>query len=107
LKQGFQGDTTANIAVAAKTYEYLATGLPILADCPEGDNAEMVRQYCAYPYVVTSQNREDLKAAVLNAYAAAATMVPRVTPEFEKRFNRRALTGRLAAVLDGVTRRSA
>jgi glycosyltransferase involved in cell wall biosynthesis len=102
LKQGFENDVTHYVSVAAKTYEYLATGLPILADCPEGDNAQIVRQYCSAPYVVTSGQKADLKAAIVAARLAHADMSPRVTPEFTERFSRTRLTHQLAAILDSV-----
>jgi glycosyltransferase involved in cell wall biosynthesis len=47
LSQGWEAGVTDYIVVASKTYEYLATGLPILADCPPGDNADVVRQYAS------------------------------------------------------------
>ena len=46
LRQGWETGVTDYIAVAAKTYEYLATGLPILAHCPPGDNTELIRPVC-------------------------------------------------------------
>jgi hypothetical protein len=105
LKQGFEPGVTDYIAVAAKTYEYLATGLPILADCPEGDNAELVRQYCAHPLTVTSGNKQDLKAAVLEAYSHREQMVPSVTRTFVDTFDRVRLTSQLAAMFDDVAGR--
>jgi glycosyltransferase involved in cell wall biosynthesis len=107
LKQGFEaGDNTIYVSVAAKTYEYLATGLPILADCPPGDNADVVQKYCAHPYVVTSGSPSDLRAAILTAHARHATMKPQVTAEFVERFDRVRLTARLAGLFDQLARPS-
>jgi glycosyltransferase involved in cell wall biosynthesis len=106
LKQGFEGSHIDHIAVAAKTYEYLATGLPILADCPEGDNAEIVRRYCRNPYVVLSGRKADLKNAVLAAFAARQTTPRAISEEFEREFNRPRLTARLAHLFDEVADRS-
>lgn len=103
LKQGVEAGSPHYVSVAAKTYEYLATGLPVLADCPEGDNADIVRKYCAYPYVVTSGNRADIKTAILDARSAHASMIPKVTPEFVERFDRVRLTRQLAGIFDRLT----
>jgi glycosyltransferase involved in cell wall biosynthesis len=96
-----QHDTAgaAHIAVAAKTYEYLATGLPILADCPPGENAALVDRYASWPYVVTSGEKQDLADAVLRAYRDRGARAPRLHPEFVSRFSRDTLTAQLAAVV--------
>ncbi|MEZ0230136.1 MAG: glycosyltransferase, partial [Planctomycetota bacterium] len=54
LRQGREPGVAHHMAVAAKTYEYLATGLPILADLPEGDNAEIVERYASNARLVKS-----------------------------------------------------
>lgn len=100
LKQGFEGGAKDYIAVGAKTYEYLATGLPILADCPPGDNADLIERFCSHPYVVTTNSADDLFEAVMSAKEARASLEPRVCEEFVRTFDRRALTARLAAVFD-------
>jgi glycosyltransferase involved in cell wall biosynthesis len=103
LKQGFEEGTRNYIAIAAKTYEYLATGLPILADCPPGDNADLVAAYSQDSYVVTSNASADLRAAVVRAIERRADRAPSVSAEFVKVFDRRALTSRLAQVFRVVT----
>jgi glycosyltransferase involved in cell wall biosynthesis len=103
LKQGWQEDVREYTAVAAKTYEYMATGLPILAECPPGDNADVVRDYAAYPYVVTTRDVASVKAAVLRARADRGDLAPRVTDEFASEFDRGRLAAKLAEVLDEVT----
>src|SRR5207247_8283357 len=70
LKQGWEPGVSEYIAVGAKTYEYLATGLPILAEAPPGDNVELVRKYASARYVVTSNTRADLRHTVQMAYEA-------------------------------------
>jgi glycosyltransferase involved in cell wall biosynthesis len=95
-----------NIAVAAKTYEYLATGLPILVEAPPGDNAELVRNYASSGYVVTSNTRADLRHAVERAYEARSQASVAIHPEFAKQFSRRELTRQLATLFDKVTARS-
>lgn len=102
LRQGWEPDVTDYIAVAAKTYEYLATGLPILAHCPQGDNAEIVRRYAAVSYLVTSEDGHELDAALQAALRDGLTMVPKIVPEFASTFDRSALTRRLADVLAAV-----
>lgn len=101
LSQGREQGVTHYIAVASKTYEYLATGLPILADCPLGDNADLVAKYAARSWVVTTSDTDAMESAVRQAFANRH-LGPMVTSAFADEFNRVGLTGRLAAVLDTV-----
>ena len=103
LRQGWEPGVSDYIAVAAKTYEYLATGLPILAHCPPGDNAELVRRYAANPYVVTSPGSSELEEAVRAAYENRFAFSPHVSPEFAETFDRVALTEHLARIFDEVS----
>jgi len=96
-------DTLTNIAVAAKTYEYLATGLPILIEAPLGDNTEIVRKYASSGYVVTSNTRADLRHAVERAYEARLRTSAAIHPEFAKKFSRQELTRQLATLFDRLT----
>jgi glycosyltransferase involved in cell wall biosynthesis len=95
--------TSDHLAIAAKTYEYLATGLPVLAEVPPGDNADIVRNYASTAYLVTSGNRADLRKAVEKAYAARSRTRAAILPEFAEKFSRRTLTRQLSAVFDRVT----
>ena len=106
LKQGWEPGVSEHIAVGAKTYEYLATGLPILAETPPGDNAELVRKYASTGYVVTSNTRADLRHAVERAYDARSRASVAIHPEFEKKLSRRDLTRQLATLFDKVSARS-
>jgi len=103
LKQGHEPGVSTYLAVASKTYEYLATGLPILADCPESDNAELVRQHASRAYVVTSGLAQDVAQALERAYAERMDVVPQISPAFERDFGRTMLTARLAQVLSTVS----
>lgn len=103
LKQGWEVGLSEHIAVAAKTYEYLATGLPILAEVPPGDNADIVQRYASDPYVVTSNSRTDLLHAVERAYEARSKISGVIHPEFAKNFSRHNLTRQIGALFDRVT----
>lgn len=92
------------ISVTAKTYEYLATGLPVLADCPPGDNARMVERYAVYPYVITEPIHDAFLTALRDAYEQHGQRQPRVDPEFASNLSRQALASRLAAELEAVSR---
>jgi len=95
LRQG----TSNSIAIAAKTYEYLATGLPVLFHGPEGDNAAMIRRYCVRPEVVVSDAPIDLERAVRSVLGIWPDIAPTIHPDFVRNFDRRHLVGRLAALL--------
>lgn len=103
LKQGWEPGVSDYIAVGAKTYEYLATGLPILAEVPPGDNAQLVERYASTGFVVTSRGRGDLRRAVEDAYAARSRASMAIHPEFSKKFSRRELAGQLAIVFERLT----
>jgi glycosyltransferase involved in cell wall biosynthesis len=100
LSQGWEEGVKDYIAVASKTYEYLATGLPIVADCPPGDNADIVRKYASRAWVVTSADVCDVQRAVLDAYNSRDTYTPQVSREFVETFSRERLAERLSMVLD-------
>jgi glycosyltransferase involved in cell wall biosynthesis len=102
LCQGWEQGIADYIAVASKTYEYLATGLPILADCPPGDNADIVREYASRAWVLTSANAAEIEAAVVEAYEARSTRSPDVSQRFVETFRRDRLTGLLAGILESI-----
>jgi glycosyltransferase involved in cell wall biosynthesis len=83
-------------AIAAKTYEYLAAGRPILVDAPPGDNAELISRYASRAYIVTSGSPDDLRQAVLKAYEERSLPCG-VNQEFIRGFRRKELTRILAA----------
>lgn len=102
LSQGREDGVTDYIAIASKTYEYLATGLPILADCPPGDNADLLHKYAARSWVITTTSVSEVESAVMDAFASRHAAEPSVTPAFAEQFNRECLAGTLAGVLDTV-----
>jgi glycosyltransferase involved in cell wall biosynthesis len=100
LKQGQEPGLARSSSIASKTYEYLATGLPILADCPPGDNLEIVQKYASRSYVVKSGSVSELQEAIETAYAERQSVVPHIREEFVRDFDRGRLTGLLASLFD-------
>jgi len=100
LCQGGEPGASPYVQVASKTYEYLATGLPILAECPPGDNADLIRRYAKQAWVVTRHNVEDIEQSVTEAYARRDQPPAEMSAAFAWAFDRQRLTGELAAVLD-------
>jgi hypothetical protein len=100
LKQGFEDDVPRYAPIAAKTYEYLATGLPILVEAPAGDNVDLVRQYAAESYIITSSDKSSLREAVVRAYDRRNDVIPTISETFASTFNRRFLTEQLSRVLE-------
>lgn len=94
-----------NAQIPAKVYEYLRAGRPILglAD-PEGDTGRLLSDL-GCPHVAALESEAEVTACLADFLralrAGAATVVPRREAE---RFSRRALTGRLAQLLDDVCR---
>jgi glycosyltransferase involved in cell wall biosynthesis len=103
LKQAFERNVHYDIAIGAKTYEYLATGLPILAESPPGANVDLIREHAGRSFIVTTPDKEALKAAVLTAYEERGRVAPRVKENFATQFNRKRLTQQLADVFDELT----
>ncbi|MBP9837852.1 MAG: glycosyltransferase [Proteobacteria bacterium] len=101
LKQGTEAGVKSHIAVAAKTYEYLATGLPVLAEVPEGDNAEIIEKYCENYYLIKNDNLDEMKKLILQAYQERKE--PKIKEEFKETFSRVNLTKRLSEIFDNVS----
>jgi glycosyltransferase involved in cell wall biosynthesis len=103
LVQGWEAGVSDYVSVASKTYEYLATGIPVLAEVPPGDNADVIRRYATRAWVVTEPAVEAVKRAVCEARAQADAIRPSVRPEFVATFDRWRLTAGLSAVFDRVS----
>lgn len=99
LKQGWESGISDYVAVAAKTYEYLCTGLPILADLPPGDNLELIQHFAQRCYIVVEPDSTSrLKEVVQTAYDERYSFSVSVSEEFLHEYNRENLASTLAAV---------
>ena len=102
LKQGRENKIVSSIAVAAKTYEYISTGIPILCDCPKGDNVEIVEKYAMNSFIANEGSKEELKRLIHQAYNEKMTL-PELNKDFVTQYSRQALTTKLSDVIDKVT----
>jgi len=95
----------AQAAVAAKVYEYFGVGIPVLALVPpDGETARVVNEGHA-GWVLPCEDVEQV-AAKLKSLVEEKRQGPSwsgATREFASQFDRRLLTGELAAVLDEIT----
>jgi glycosyltransferase involved in cell wall biosynthesis len=93
--------------VPGKTYEYLAAGRPILAAVPEGDARDILRDAGA-AWLCRPADVDEMISILRVALVAhrAGERQPAPRPEVVERFEYRRLAGELAAVFDGVDRRS-
>ncbi len=103
LKQGFETGIKNNIAIAAKTYEYLATGIPILAELPEGDNAEIIKEYSDNSYLITSEDKNKIKESILAAYNKRDQTQFSIKESFIRDFDRGNLTKKLAKIFSDLS----
>ncbi len=90
--------------IAGKTFEYIRTGLPILAVAPEGNNVAFLREHAPQAYIVTSFSADEVADSIERCYQswkAGSTGVQR-NAVFEDAFNRRELTRQLGELLDRV-----
>lgn len=99
LKQGFEEGVDDYVAVAAKTYEYLACGLPVIADCPEGDNADIIREYGSGSHVVCDNQIDSVEQAVRKALEEEGWKRPAIKESFKQAFDRKNLSKLLAETL--------
>jgi glycosyltransferase involved in cell wall biosynthesis len=95
----------AGSIVTGKVYEYLGAGRPILAFAPEGDAARLIRSLGAGAVVAP----DDAKGAeaVLEQWMTAwlkGNPIPAASAEAVLRFERKSLTGELAAVLEEIAK---
>jgi len=95
-------ENVGTLAVPAKTYEYLASGVPILAEAHEAGACDLIHEYGLDAEIVQPDERVALRAALERMYARRHQPSGGVHPVFAARYNRRAQTGRLAAVFDNV-----
>jgi glycosyltransferase involved in cell wall biosynthesis len=102
-----QGPTTMRCTpIAGKTFEYIRSGLPILAILPEGDNANFLREHASQAYVITSYSVADIAEAMdqcYNDWQAGSLRVQRDSG-WEASFNRREITRQMAILLDDLTK---
>ncbi|MDG1286187.1 MAG: glycosyltransferase [Rickettsiales bacterium] len=56
--------------VAAKIYDYLATGKPILSQLPEGDSKDMLERYCNQHFVAPAEDTQALIKQLKTLYTA-------------------------------------
>jgi glycosyltransferase involved in cell wall biosynthesis len=89
--------------VPGKTYEYLASGRPILAAVPDGDARDLLRQV-EHVHLTRPADSEAMAGAVLAEARAVREhgRAPSRRPALAAPFERRELTRRLAAVFDAV-----
>jgi glycosyltransferase involved in cell wall biosynthesis len=97
LSQGFQILNTKCQPIAAKTFEYLRTGAPILSIAPPGDNTDIIREYCRQPYLITEPSDDKIRQSLLDCYRRwernQITYQPK--PEFLENFNREHLAAKM------------
>lgn len=87
--------------VPGKTYEYIASGRPILAAVPEGDARDLLLS-TGSATVCRPAAISCLAEAINECLERRVTAYPKPPAEFREAFERRSLTRRLAEVFDGV-----
>jgi glycosyltransferase involved in cell wall biosynthesis len=89
--------------VPGKTYEYLASGTPILAAVPDGDARDILER-AANARLCRPDDVDCMTAAIADAIRdyRAGRPAPKPNAEVVQQFEYRQLAGRLAAVFDAV-----
>jgi glycosyltransferase involved in cell wall biosynthesis len=85
--------------VPGKTYEYLASGRPILAAVPDGDARDLLQQ-AGNAILCRPGDVAGMAAAIVAQLDGARASLDTPTPEIVLPFERRLLTARLAKVFD-------
>jgi glycosyltransferase involved in cell wall biosynthesis len=97
--QNLPKGTRATI-VPGKTYEYLASGTPILAAVPDGDARDILEE-AGNAILVRPDDVDALAAGILEALDRSRNGTwPRQDPDVVRRFEYRTLARDLAAVFD-------
>jgi len=87
-------------AVPGKLYEYLATGTPVLAlTCADGESAKIIREVGG-AVVIPPEDPGAFYGALAEICRHKRLDVPQCNEKALARFERRQLTGKLAALLD-------
>jgi glycosyltransferase involved in cell wall biosynthesis len=97
--------------VPGKTYEYMASGQPILAAVPEGDAHDLLST-AGTAFLCRPKDVDQMAAAIVEAYERSRSGAPLPAPPAEllRRYEYRRLARELASVFDQlseVPRRSA
>jgi glycosyltransferase involved in cell wall biosynthesis len=108
---GFKEDgTLITSVVRAKLYDYLATGVPILAVAPTGEVSELLGRFSTASVTVSGDlHTSELKAALAHALESLyerwqrGDLATQPSGEFLRMFSGEELTRQLAAVFDSVT----
>ena len=94
-------------ALTTKAFDYLATGKHILAIIPEGELAELLREYSDNSYIITSGSVDEIVDAILDAYrkwkeGKLTLTSPEKVDRFRRKYNRENLAREFAKVFDAV-----
>jgi glycosyltransferase involved in cell wall biosynthesis len=102
-----QREVTSNgarpMTIPAKTFEYLATRRPILTLAPQSAMTDLITT-TGSGMVVSPEDVDAIEAAILNLFGRWQAGTLSVTPCDLSAFERKALTGRLATILESVCR---
>ena len=93
--------------VPGKTYEYMATGRPILAAVPDGDAKDFLKQ-CGTAFISDPDDVESITRILLKRYSSWKNNTPNPPAnwKFIRQFERKNLAGKLADILKGCDNRS-
>jgi glycosyltransferase involved in cell wall biosynthesis len=89
--------------VPGKTYEYLASGVPILGCLPEGDARDLIGRF-DFGYLAWPTDVESIESALVQLYSdwKQGRFVEAKPPDWVLDYDRKRLTGDLATLLDSV-----
>jgi len=95
-----------SIAIAGKTYEYLASGIPILAEMTQGDNLDILRTYASVYYLNIDHDPVKMRQTILAAYRQwkRGELKRETSPEYMEKFSRKNLTKELADLFNQISR---
>jgi glycosyltransferase involved in cell wall biosynthesis len=92
----------ANQVTVGKMFEYFGSRRPILGLVPEGSSADLLRQYGA-AFVADPYNKEAVKKQLEQLFRLwEEKKLPIPDEEFVKQYDRKVVSGELAAVLDSL-----
>lgn len=98
-------DADKNTAISSNTYHYIASGRFILADIPQGDNLDILKNYCNNYYAILSDDTDEIFKVISNIYNKWQRCENLVIPpkkEYEVDYNWKASGDRLFYILEAL-----
>lgn len=93
--------------IKSKLFDYLSSGIPILAFVPKGEHTDLIKKYSPQSYIIHSDFKNNLQRCLKNAFREWKENNIQIckSAEFQKDFDGKTLTEQLSRIFDKVISR--